>query len=147
MAKTARGLTICQRSNGSWRAQIRKAGFAHESRDCLSHAEADAWGMSRLNEIVTTGRLIDRRPAERTTFETALLAYKAKVVSKRLGQESRVADEASIGRFIREEKKLCSYALAYITTEMLEVWRDRRLNETVTRGTPGGRGQFKAEVS
>ena len=147
MAKAARGLTVSQRKNGSWRAQIRKKGYAPESRDFLSHAEADAWGLGRLAEITATGRLVDRRPAERTTFEAALLAYKDKVTAKRPGASSRSAEEARIGRFIREERKLCSYALAHISTEMLEAWRDRRLTEPVSRGTPGGRGQYKAEVA
>lgn len=148
MAKAARGLTVSQRKNGSRRAQICKKGYASESRDFLSHAEAeaDAWGLGRLAEITATGRLVDRRLAERTTFEAALLAYKEQVTSKRPGASSRSAEEARIGRFIREEKKLCSYALAHISTEMLEAWRDRRLTETVSRGVLGGRGQYKAEV-
>ena len=138
MAKTARGLTVSQRKNGSWRAQIRKLGYAPESRDFLSHAEADAWGLGRLAEITATGRLINRRLAERVTFEAALLAYKDKVTSKRPAEDSRSPEAARIGRFIREEKKLCRYALAHISTEMLAAWRDRRLTETVSRGVPGG---------
>jgi hypothetical protein len=68
MAKKGSGLTITQRSNASWRAQIRKAGFPYESRDFLTHEEADEWGLQRLSEIQTTGRLVDRRQAERTSL-------------------------------------------------------------------------------
>ena len=40
MAKKGSGLTTAQRPNGSWRAQIRKAGFPYESRNFLSHTIA-----------------------------------------------------------------------------------------------------------
>jgi hypothetical protein len=72
MASTAKGLTIAQRPNGSWRAQIRKVGFPYESRDFLTHEQADEWGLHRLGEIQTTGRLVNRRPAERTTLEEVI---------------------------------------------------------------------------
>jgi integrase len=136
MAKKGSGLTIVQRPNGSWRAQIRKAGFPYESKDFLSHEEADEWGLGRLAEIQATGRLVNRKPSERTTLGEAIEAYILEKTSERRSESSRVPEETRLRRFLRVEKKLCDYALAYVTPEMFEDWRKRRLNETVSRGSP-----------
>ncbi|HVW92613.1 MAG TPA: hypothetical protein VHB74_08395, partial [Devosia sp.] len=146
LAKKGSGLTITQRSNGSWRAQIRKTGFPYESREFLSHEDADAWGLRRLSEIQTTGRLVDRRPAERTTLAMAIEAYIDKVTSKRPGEISRVSEEARLRRFLRDESHLCAHALAHVTSEMVEQWRDRRLTERAQRGKLSDRGRNAAAV-
>ncbi len=136
MAKKGSGLTIVQRPNGSWRAQIRKVGFPYESKDFLSHEAADEWGLHRLAEIQQTGRLVNRRPAERVTFAEAIEEYIEKETSKRRSTASRVAEEARLRRFLRAEARLCEHALAYLTPTMFEDWRDRRLTESVSRGSP-----------
>lgn len=146
MAKKGSGLTIAQRPNGAWRAQIRKAGYPYQSKDFLTHEEADSWGLRRLSEIQTTGRLVDRRPAERTTLAQAIEDYITKVTLKRPSEASRVTEEARLRRFMRAERALCAHALAHLSHRHFEDWRDRRLTETVGRGKQGGRGQYKAEV-
>jgi len=146
MARKGTGLSISQRANGSWRAQIRKKGFPQESRDFLTHEAADEWGLRRLSEIQATGRLVDRRPAERTTLAVTIDAYIDQVTAKRPSEASRIAEEARLRRFLREEAHLCGHALAHVTPEMMEAWRDRRLTEKPNRGKPDGRGQRRTEV-
>lgn len=146
MAKKGSGLTIIQRPNGSWRAQIRKVGFPYESKDFLSHDAADEWGLRRLAEIQSTGRLVDRRPAERTTLATAIEAYIGQVTAKRPSENSRISEEARLRRFLREEGHLCGHALAHVTSDMMEAWRDRRLTEKPSRGKVDGRGQRREKV-
>ncbi|WP_224705110.1 tyrosine-type recombinase/integrase [Devosia aquimaris] len=146
MAKKGSGVTIAQRKNGSWRVQIRKVGFPPESKDFVNHKAADEWGMRRLAEIMATGRLVNRRAAERTTFAAAIEAYIEKVTSKRPSEESRVAEEARLRRFLREEGHLCGHALAHVTPEMMEAWRDRRLTERPSRGKTGEVGAREDEV-
>lgn len=146
MAKAAKGLTITQRPNGSWRAQIRKTGYPYESRDFLTHDAADEWGLRRLDEIRKTGRLIDRREAERTTLKAAITAYLVEVTDKRPGEPSRKSERARLARFMRVEEKLCGHALAHLTPEMFEAWRDRRLLQPALRGVEGGRGRYKSEI-
>lgn len=143
--RTAKGLTIAQRSNGSWRAQIRKVGFPKLSKDFLTYDDADAWGLRKLEEIRTTGTVIDRRVSERTTFAEAIDDYLVEVTAKRPGEASRVSDTARLKRFQREEKHLSGHAVAYLSPEMFEAWRERRLTETVSRGAEGGRGRYKSE--
>ena len=155
MARKGTGLSIHQRKNGSWRAQIRKVGFPNESKDFLTHEAADEWGLRRLSEIQVTGRLINRQLAERTSLGQAIEAYIAKVTATRPAENSRVSEEARLRRFLREEKYLCDHALAYIAPPMLEAWRDRRLLEKPSRGplkecTPGTRkpvphGRYRAD--
>lgn len=147
MARKGSGLTIVQRTNGSWRAQIRKVGFPYESKDFLTHEAADEWGLRRLAEIQTTGRLVDRRQAERTTLAQAIEGYIEQVTAKRPSENSRIAEESRLRRFLREEGHLCSYALAHITPEMMEAWRDRRATEKPSRGKAGGRGQRKPDIT
>jgi len=62
MPKAAKGLTISRRSNGFYRAQIRKVGFPYQSKDFLTLRDADAWGMARLAEM-EAGDVVDRRSA------------------------------------------------------------------------------------
>lgn len=90
--------------------------------------------------------MVDRRPAERTSLAQAIEDYIAKVTLKRPSEASRVTEEARLRRFMRIEKTLCAHAIAYLDHRHFEDWRDRRLTETVGRGTPGGRGQYKKEV-
>jgi len=51
MAKAAKGLTPSRRAKSSYRAQILKAGFPYQSKDFLTRAEADRWGVARLAEM------------------------------------------------------------------------------------------------
>ena len=144
--RTAKGLTISRRQNGSWRAQIRKVGFPHATKDFLTYDEADAWGLQRLEELRVTGSLVDRRSSERTTLVTVIDAYLVEVTAKRPGEASRIAETARLNRFKREEKQLASHAVAYLTPEMFEAWRERRLTESVSRGAEDGRGRYKPEI-
>jgi len=86
---------------------------------------------------------VDRTPAQRETFGDLIDRYIKEVTLQRPGEASRIAEEARLRRFLREEKALCSYAVAFLTYKHFEEWRDRRLTETVTRGKEGGRGRYK----
>ena len=84
-------------------------------------------------------------PAERTTFGETIKTYIKEVTEKRPGEASRAAEKSRLERFMRDEPKLCAYAVAHLRPEHFEDYRDRRLTEFVTRGKPGGRGQYKPE--
>ncbi len=146
MAKLGKGVGIVQRQNGSWRVQIRKKGFPYQTRDFLSHAEADEWAIAQLSTMQETGRLVDFRPARETTLGDVIELYIAEVTAKRPAETSRTAEEARLRRFARVETFLCDHAVAHITPKQIEEWRDRRLTEQPTRGKEGGRGRFKGEV-
>ena len=91
------------------------------------------------------GIFVDRSAAERTTFGETIKSYIKEVTEKRPGEASRAAEKSRLERFMRDEPKLCAYAVAHLRPEHFEDYRDRRLTQTVTRGKPGGRGQYKPE--
>jgi hypothetical protein len=88
---------------------------------------------------------VDRSAAERTSFGEIIKTYIKQVTEKRPGEASRAAEKSRLERFMRDEPKLCAYAVAHLRPEHFEDYRDRRLNQFVTRGKPGGRGQYKPE--
>ena len=139
MPKAAKGLTISRRSNGSYRAQIRKVGFPYQSKDFLTLREADAWGMAHLAQM-ETGDVVDRRSAKRTTFGVVIEQYRLAVTEKRPSEASRIAERSRLGRFRREEPAICAHALAHLTPKIFEEWRDRRLTESPVRGALDRRG-------
>lgn len=46
---------------------------------------------------------------------------------------------------MREESDLCAHAVAHLTPDHFEAYRDRRLTQTASRGQQGGRGQYRPE--
>jgi integrase len=91
------------------------------------------------------GIFVDRSEGERVTLRAAILTYIEEVTEKRPGAASRDSEKSRLQRFMRDEPKLCAYAVAHLRPEHFEDYRDRRLNEVVGRGQPGGRGQYKQE--
>jgi integrase len=134
--------SIRQKGVGQWHVQIRKKGFPVETKTCRTEAEARAWATVTEADMIR-GVHVDRTPAQRETFADLIERYIVDVTRNRPGETSRIAEEARLRRFLRAEKALCSYAVAYLTYEHFEQWRDRRLKETATRGAEGGRGRYK----
>lgn len=113
-----------------WQAKIRKQGFPVQSRTFASKADARAWATVIESEMVR-GVHVDRSKAERTTLHDAIKDYIEEIAPSHKGGE---AEMLRLERFLREEPKLCSYALATVKTKHFEEYRDRRL-ESVSPGT------------
>jgi hypothetical protein len=73
---------------------------------------------------------VHRSPAERTTLKQVLQRYLTEVTDKRPGKELNKAERALIERFTRDEPELRAYAMAYVSSEHFEDWRDRRLKQS-----------------
>lgn len=134
--------TIRQKGPGQWHVQIRRKGYPPQTETFRTEAEAKAWATTVEADMIR-GVHVDRSPAERETLADIIDRYLKDVTDKRPGEASRIAERARIERFLREEKALCSYAVAFLTYEHFEEWRDRRLTETPSRGKEGGRGRYK----
>ncbi len=134
--------TIRQKGAGQWHVQVRKKGFPPQTKTCRTEQEAIAWATVTEADMIR-GVHVDRSPAERETLGDIIDRYIKDVTLKRPGKTSRIAEEARLRRFLRDEKALCSYAVANLTYEHFEEWRDRRLTETVSRGKEDGRGRYK----
>jgi len=115
MAKKGLGLSVKQLKSGSWRAQIRKVGFPPQSKNFLSQKEANAWAIPILEEMQKTGTIVDRRASGRTTFGEAIRCYITEETAKRRSAISRRSEEDRLNRFLREEAKLCAFALSNLT--------------------------------
>lgn len=134
--------TIREKGPAQWHVQIRRKGWPTQSKTLRTKKEAEVWARDVENSM-DRGIFVDRSLSERETLKQVLERYMIEVTDKRPGQASRDAERARIERFIREEADLCAHAIAHLKPEHFEEYRDRRLTETVQRGKPGGRGQYK----
>jgi integrase len=65
-----------------WRAQVRRQGFAPQSKTFDTNAEAEAWAREVESEM-DRGIFVSRAEAERTTLAAALDRYKREVSSRK----------------------------------------------------------------
>jgi integrase len=134
--------TIREKGAYQWHVQVRRRGWPTQSKTLRTRKEAEAWARE-VETQMDKAVFVDRTPAERTTFREVLERYLVEVTDKRPGEASRKGERARIERFIREEPELCAHAVANLTPEHFEDWRDRRLQQIVRRGREGGRGRYK----
>jgi integrase len=136
--------TIREKGPGQWHAQVRRMGWPVITETKRTRKDAEAWARD-VESQMDRGVFVDRSAGERTTFGETIKTYIKAVTEKRPGEASRAAEKSRLERFMRDEPKLCAYAIAHLRPEHFEEYRDRRLTEFVTRGKPGGRGQYKPE--
>ena len=136
--------TIREKGPGQWHAQVRRMGWPIITETKRTRKDAEAWARD-VESQMDRGVFVDRSAGERTTFGETIKTYIKAVTEKRPGEASRAAEKSRLERFMRDEPKLCAYAVAHLRPEHFEEYRDRRLTEFVTRGKPGGRGQYKPE--
>ena len=136
--------TIREKGPGQWHAQVRRMGWPVITETKRTRKDAETWARD-VESQMDRGVFVDRSPGERTTFGETIKTYIKAVTEKRPGETSRAAEKSRLERFMRDEPKLCAYAVAHLRPEHFEEYRDRRLTEFVTRGKPGGRGQYKPE--
>jgi integrase len=136
--------TIREKEKGQWHAQVRRTGWPPVTDTLRTRKKAEEWARD-VESKMDRGVFVDRSAAERTPFGETIKTYIKEVTEKRPGEASRAAEKSRLERFMRDEPKLCSYAVAHLRAEHFEDYRDRRLNQFVTRGKPGGRGQYKPE--
>jgi hypothetical protein len=136
--------TIRQKAPEQWHAQIRRRGWPVVTATTRTRKNAEAFSRD-IEGQMDRGTFVDRTAAERATLSETLERYRRKVTDKRPGEPSRIAERARIQRFIRDEPKLCAFAMSNLRPEHFEEYRDRRLVETVQRGKVGGRGQYKPD--
>jgi hypothetical protein len=137
--------TIRQKGPEQWHAQVRRTGWPPITETLRTRKDAEAWARD-VESQMDRGIFIDRSAGERTTFGETIKTYIKEVTEKRPGEASRAAEKSRLERFMRDEPKLCAYAVAHLRSEHFEEYRDRRLTQFVTRGKPGGRGQYKPEI-
>ncbi len=127
--------TIREKGPGQWHVQIRRKGYPPLTETWRTEDEATKWARA-IEAEMDKKVYVDRRASERTTLGQAIQRYVKDVTRKRRSDLSASAEESRLLRFLREERDLCEHALANLTHEHFEAWRDRRLTDTVSRGSP-----------
>ena len=136
--------TIREKEHEQWHAQVRRTGWPPITATLRTRKEAEMWARDVESQI-DRGIFVNRSAGERTTLRETIERYIKEVTAKRPGEASRIAETSRLERFMRDEPKLCAYAVAHLRPEHFEDYRDRRLNQFVSRGKKGGRGQYKPE--
>lgn len=108
-----------------WQAKIRRRGFPTQSKTFDREADAKAWAR-KIETEMDRGAYVDHRPAEQMTLADAIRHYLTSVAPTHKGAE---VETYRLTRILRDESKLCSYALANLRTHHFEEYRDRRLND------------------
>lgn len=121
--------TIEQRSNGTWRAKIRKKGYPQLSGSFDTKAEAQRWA-AEMEGDMSRKRFVDTREADRTTLKEALERYKEEVTVNKKGA---VQEKTRIKTW--SESKYGSKSLAELKSSDLAEYRDSRLKEGVSTNT------------
>ena len=93
------------------------------------------------------GHFVDRSAGQRTTLGELIDLYMREVTDKRPGEQSRIAERARLERFVREEPALCAHAVANLTPEQFEAYRDKRLAQTNRGGKRLAPGTVKRELT
>ena len=110
-----------------YQAQVRKKGYPTQVKTFDRRADAVAWATVIESEMVRRVH-VDRSKAERTTFREAVEVYIRDVAPSHKGARDEIL---RLKRFLRDEPKLASHALATLTTRLFEEYRDRRLKDVV----------------
>lgn len=103
--------TIREKDKGQWQGQIRRKGWPYQTATFPSKKEAQGWARKVETEM-DRGVFVDQTEARNTTFGQLIEIYLKKVTAKRPSKNSRTAERCRLERFIREEPKLCSHAVA-----------------------------------
>lgn len=125
--------SIREKGPYQWAVQIRRKGWPNQSATFRTKKDAQAWAR-KVEPEMDRGQFIDQNAAQCTTLADLIDIYLREVTYQRPREDSRVAERARLKRFLREGKELCAYAVANLTPEHFEAYRDRRLGQTVSRG-------------
>lgn len=138
--------SITKRGDGQWQAKIRRKGWPARSGTFRTKKLAEDWAR-QVESDMAAGHFVDRTPAQRTTFGDLIEIYLTDVTDKRPGEASRVAERSRLERFLRVEKELSAYAVANLTPEHFEAYRDRRLAQKNRSGKKLSPGTVKRELT
>ena len=120
--------TLTKRANGHWQAKIRRKGWPSQSAVFPNKKMAQDWA-NRVESDMAAGQFVDRTPAQQTTLKDLIELYLKDVTDKRPGEQSRTTERYRLERFMREEKELSAHAVANLTPDHFEDYRDRRLKD------------------
>lgn len=125
--------SIREKGPHQWHVQVRRKGWPIQTSTFRTKKDAQAWARKSESEM-DRGQFVDQTAGLQTTLGDLIRMYLKDVTDSRPGEESRLAERARLGRFLRDETELCAYAVANLKPEHFEAYRDRRLVQPVARG-------------
>jgi hypothetical protein len=138
--------TIRQKAPGQWHVQIRRKGWPHQTTTFPTKKKAQDWA-HRIESEMTAGHFVDRSAGQRTTLKELIELYLKEVTDRRPGEASRVAERSRLERFMRDEAELCAHAVANLTPDQFESYRDRRLSQRSGNGKTIAPGTVRRELT
>lgn len=114
--------------------QIRRKGWPSQSSTFRTKKDAQAWAR-KIESEMDRAQFVDQRAGRQTTLRELIEIYLVEVTDKRPSETSRVSERARLQRFLRDEKGLCSHAVANLKPEHFEVYRDQRLTQSAKRNS------------
>ena len=137
-------MATIRKKGAQWHVQVRRSGWPFQTRTFPTRKKAEEWARD-VELQMDRSVFVDRSEGERVSLRELINIYIKEVTEKRRGAGPGPAEKSRLERFMRDEPKLCAYAVAHLRPEHFEEYRDRRLTEFAMRGKPGGRGQYKPE--
>jgi integrase len=138
--------TINKRAGGQWQVKIRRKGWPPQSATFPTRKKAQDWA-HRIESDMTAGHFVDRSAGQRTTLRELIALYLQEVTDKRPGEASRIAERARLERIMRDEAELCAHAVANLTPDQFESYRDRRLSQRSGNGKTIAPGTVRRELT
>lgn len=139
--------SIREKGPYQWAVQIRRKGWPLQSATFRTKKDAQAWAR-QIKSGMDRSQFVDQSAAQQVTLGDLVRLYKKEVTAQRPGEDLRIAESLRLDRFLREETALCAYAIAHLTPEHFEDYRDRRLTQKVGRtGRPIKPGTVKRELT
>lgn len=122
--------TITKTKSGTWKAQIRLAGWPNKIKTFRIKRDAENWARTTEDEIVR-GIHISRSNSEKLTVASALDRYVKEVVPHK--KESGHRRDEGRAEFLKS--KIGQYSLAALNSELIAAFRDERLTEGKANNT------------
>jgi len=138
--------TIREKSPSHWHVQIRRQGWPFQSATFKTKAKAQIWAR-KIEADMDQGRFIDTSGARNTTLANLITLYISNVTEKRPSKTSRVSERLRLQKFLRDEHKLCSYAVFNLSPDHFEAYRDKRLKHKNKSGKLIAPGTVKRELN
>jgi hypothetical protein len=122
--------SIREKGPFQWSVQIRRKGWPNQSATFRTKKDAQAWAR-KIESEMDRSQFVDQSAGRQVTLGDLIRIYKKEVTAQRPGEDSRIAESSRLDRFLRTEAALCAYAVANLTPEHFEDYRDRRLAQRV----------------
>ena len=114
--------TITKRKTG-WSVQIRRKGYAQQTRTMPTKAEAQAWGREQEGRIDRAVPAVNLRLLKGTTLRQIITRYLEEVTPTK---DSAATEQFRLNKLLREQP-LCNLALADLTPKVFADYRTARL--------------------